>query len=116
MDFGNTSASELVEQISDGEITARRAVELSLDAAEKLNEPLNAFLQIDRKGAIARADSTDSQAQHSAAFRSRSKTTSALKDCRRPAVRASSETTNHLTTRRSFERLLERRRDRCWQN
>ena len=60
MNFGNTSAGELVKQIDAGEITARRAVELSLDAAEKLNEPLNAFLQINRKGALAQADSTDS--------------------------------------------------------
>ena len=58
MNFGNTSASDLVKKIADGELTARRVVELSLDAAEKLNQPLNAFLQINRQGAIARADST----------------------------------------------------------
>jgi aspartyl-tRNA(Asn)/glutamyl-tRNA(Gln) amidotransferase subunit A len=57
MDFGKTSASDLAKLISDGEITARRAVESSLDAAEKLNEPLNAFLEINRSGALKRAES-----------------------------------------------------------
>jgi aspartyl-tRNA(Asn)/glutamyl-tRNA(Gln) amidotransferase subunit A len=59
MDFGNTSAVELVRLIHSGEISARRAVELSLDAAEKLNEPLNAFLEINRSGALKRSDSID---------------------------------------------------------
>jgi len=36
---------------------ARTVVESALNAAEKLNEPLNAFLQIDRKGALQRAES-----------------------------------------------------------
>ncbi len=62
MDFGNTSATDLVRLISDGEITARRAVELSLDVAEKLNESLNAFLEIDRSGALERAESLSQQA------------------------------------------------------
>lgn len=57
MDFKNTSASDLVRQIAGGEITARRAVEFSVDAAERLNDELNAFLQIDRTGAFARAES-----------------------------------------------------------
>ena len=34
----------------------RKQVEFSLSAAEKLNETLNAFLEIDRDGALARAD------------------------------------------------------------
>jgi aspartyl-tRNA(Asn)/glutamyl-tRNA(Gln) amidotransferase subunit A len=34
----------------------RKQVEFSLNAAEKLNETLNAFLEIDRDGALARAD------------------------------------------------------------
>ncbi len=59
MDFGKTSASELRKLISAGEITAREAVESSLAAAEKLNEPLNAFLEIDRSGALQRAETID---------------------------------------------------------
>lgn len=56
MDLGKTSATELARLISSGEISARRAVELSLDAAERLNEPLNAFLEIDRNDAPKRAE------------------------------------------------------------
>jgi aspartyl-tRNA(Asn)/glutamyl-tRNA(Gln) amidotransferase subunit A len=36
---------------------ASAVVESAVNAAEKLNEPLNAFLQIDRKGALQRAES-----------------------------------------------------------
>lgn len=41
--------------MSSGEATARAIVESSLNAAEKLNDSLNAFLQIDRDGALQRA-------------------------------------------------------------
>jgi len=34
---------------------SRQSVEFSITAAEKLNETLNAFLQIDREGAVQRA-------------------------------------------------------------
>lgn len=43
-------------RISAGEATVRQSVERSLDAAERLNETLNAFLEIDRKGATERAE------------------------------------------------------------
>lgn len=43
-----------------GETTARMVVEAALDAAEKLNDKLNAFLEIDRKGAPLRASQIDS--------------------------------------------------------
>ena len=39
--------------------TARKKTVFSLNAAEKLNETLNAFLEIDRDGALARADELD---------------------------------------------------------
>jgi hypothetical protein len=35
---------------------SRQTVEFSINAAEKLNETLNAFLQIDREGALRRAE------------------------------------------------------------
>jgi aspartyl-tRNA(Asn)/glutamyl-tRNA(Gln) amidotransferase subunit A len=57
MDFGKTSAGDLAELIKSGEVTSRRVVEASLDAAEELNEPLNAFLEIGRKVALERAES-----------------------------------------------------------
>src|SRR5215217_6370490 len=38
---------------------SRQTVEFSVTAAEKLNETLNAFLQIDREGALCRAEELD---------------------------------------------------------
>src|SRR6267378_1248483 len=46
----------LRNRISSGETTARTVVESSVNAAEKLNESLNAFLEIDRAGALTRAE------------------------------------------------------------
>lgn len=48
----------LTKRIQSGETTSRAVVESSVNAAEKLNESLNAFLQIDRAGALKRADET----------------------------------------------------------
>ncbi|MBC8032103.1 MAG: Asp-tRNA(Asn)/Glu-tRNA(Gln) amidotransferase subunit GatA [Pyrinomonadaceae bacterium] len=55
----NDDIEALKNRISSGETTARAVVESSVDAAEKLNEPLNAFLQIDRNGAMTRAEEID---------------------------------------------------------
>lgn len=49
----------LRDRISSGETTARTVVESSVNAAETLNENLNAFLQVDRSGALSRADEID---------------------------------------------------------
>ena len=46
-------------RIGRGQTTARSVVESALDAAEKLNNTLNAFLQIDRAGALRRATEID---------------------------------------------------------
>jgi aspartyl-tRNA(Asn)/glutamyl-tRNA(Gln) amidotransferase subunit A len=48
-------------RISSGESTARLVVESAVNSAEKLNETLNAFLQIDRTGALKRADENPPQ-------------------------------------------------------
>ena len=61
MDFGKISVTDLAGLISSGETTPRRVVESSLDAAQKLNESLNAFLEIDRSGALKRAESITDQ-------------------------------------------------------
>jgi len=47
----------LKNRIANGETTARALVESAVNAAEKLNGTLNAFLQIDRDGALKRSDS-----------------------------------------------------------
>jgi aspartyl-tRNA(Asn)/glutamyl-tRNA(Gln) amidotransferase subunit A len=56
-----SSISELRDSIAHGETTARAAVESALAAAEKLNGTLNAFLEIDREGALERADGIDAK-------------------------------------------------------
>jgi len=47
-----------IEGIDEATAAARSAVAASLDAAEKLNPSLNAFLEIDRAGALQRAKSS----------------------------------------------------------
>ena len=51
----------LRDDIASGKTTARSAASSALDAAEKLNDVLNAFLQIDRPGALKRADEVDAK-------------------------------------------------------
>src|ERR1043166_7062017 len=53
------SIGDLRTSIVRGESTARAAVSSAVDSAEKLNETLNAFLQIDRPGALQRAADID---------------------------------------------------------
>src|SRR5260370_12486155 len=55
----NESLINLRDRFVRGEITARAATQASLDAADKLNDTLNAFLEIDREGALKRADTID---------------------------------------------------------
>src|ERR1041385_3238219 len=49
------STKELTERIVRN-VSARATVESAVDAAEELNDSLNAFLEIDRNGALSRAD------------------------------------------------------------
>jgi len=53
------SIANLTSSIARGEQTACATVESSINAAESLNKSLNAFLQIDRQGALQRADEID---------------------------------------------------------
>jgi len=57
MSEGQRDIESLMRSIAEGGTHARAVVESAVNAAEKLNEPLNAFLQIDRDGALKRADS-----------------------------------------------------------
>src|SRR5207248_9390067 len=52
----------IASELSGGAATARAVAARSLAAAEKLNDTLNAFLQIDRVGAIRRAEELDKEA------------------------------------------------------
>jgi aspartyl-tRNA(Asn)/glutamyl-tRNA(Gln) amidotransferase subunit A len=58
----SNNIDSLRARISSGEATARTTVERAVDAAERLNETLNAFLQIDREGALRRAAELDATA------------------------------------------------------
>jgi aspartyl-tRNA(Asn)/glutamyl-tRNA(Gln) amidotransferase subunit A len=62
----SNNIESLRESISSGERTARVVVEAAVGAAERLNETLNAFLQIDREGALKRAAEIDEAAAASA--------------------------------------------------
>src|SRR6266480_6000572 len=53
------SIANLKDSIVRGETTAHATVESSINAAESLNESLNAFLQVDREAALQRADEVD---------------------------------------------------------
>jgi aspartyl-tRNA(Asn)/glutamyl-tRNA(Gln) amidotransferase subunit A len=59
MNFLDNDIESLRTTISQGEMKVRTVVEASVDAAENLNDTLNAFLQIDRAGALRRADEVD---------------------------------------------------------
>jgi aspartyl-tRNA(Asn)/glutamyl-tRNA(Gln) amidotransferase subunit A len=56
------SIANLHNSILRGEATTRAVVETSLNSAEKLNDDLNAFLQIDHQGAVKRATEIDQSA------------------------------------------------------
>ncbi|HMJ25400.1 MAG TPA: amidase family protein, partial [Pyrinomonadaceae bacterium] len=51
--------SSLREAIVSGDKNARAVTASAVDAAEKLNSTLNAFLEIDREGALNRAGAID---------------------------------------------------------
>jgi aspartyl-tRNA(Asn)/glutamyl-tRNA(Gln) amidotransferase subunit A len=52
----------IASELTSGETNARAVAVRSLAAAEKLNDTLNAFLQIDRAGATRRAEGLDKEA------------------------------------------------------
>jgi aspartyl-tRNA(Asn)/glutamyl-tRNA(Gln) amidotransferase subunit A len=55
------SIANLNMDLARGERTSRATVETALNSSEKLNGTLNAFLEIDRVGALTRADALDSE-------------------------------------------------------
>jgi aspartyl-tRNA(Asn)/glutamyl-tRNA(Gln) amidotransferase subunit A len=58
--------SEITSRIGRGEVSARATVESAVAAAEDLNDTLNAFLEIDREGALKRAETIDERARANA--------------------------------------------------
>ena len=59
MNNSTQGIESILSAISSGNTTARAITEASVDAAESLNDQLNAFLQIDRAGALRRASEID---------------------------------------------------------
>ncbi len=55
----NYTIEDLRARLAAGAATARAVAESAVNSAETLNEELGAFLQIDRAGALARADELD---------------------------------------------------------
>ncbi|HYX29482.1 MAG TPA: Asp-tRNA(Asn)/Glu-tRNA(Gln) amidotransferase subunit GatA [Pyrinomonadaceae bacterium] len=54
-----TSINDLANNVAAGSLAARSSIVTALDAAEKLNDLLNAFLEIDHDGALRRAEAID---------------------------------------------------------
>src|SRR5437588_895812 len=61
MSSEETRIQRLRDRIAQGETTARAQTQSSLDAADKQNEKHNALLEIDRVGALKRADAIDAK-------------------------------------------------------
>ncbi len=61
--------SEITSQLEQGQTTISATVEHSVRAAEEFNDTLNAFLEIDRKGALERAQALDKRAPSQNALR-----------------------------------------------
>ncbi|MDQ3687752.1 MAG: amidase family protein, partial [Acidobacteriota bacterium] len=74
------SIEQLSSRLSRGETTAGAVAAAALDAAEELNETLNAFLQIDRAGATARAEELSSKSDDNASHGALAGIPIALKD------------------------------------
>jgi len=59
MKLEEISAAQLGRQIAAGELTSRQVAEYFLDRVERLNEPLNAVIHLDRECVLADADGVD---------------------------------------------------------
>jgi aspartyl-tRNA(Asn)/glutamyl-tRNA(Gln) amidotransferase subunit A len=59
--LGRLFGHEMAARLRTGELTSREIVADALDATERQNHALNAWLTIDREGAIAAADAADSE-------------------------------------------------------
>jgi aspartyl-tRNA(Asn)/glutamyl-tRNA(Gln) amidotransferase subunit A len=60
-DLTRLTAREMAERLRAGDMTARELAEAHLDAAEAGNHGLNAWLTIDRDGALRQADAADAR-------------------------------------------------------
>src|SRR5438309_8417599 len=72
--------AEITEALVRGETSARAQVQAAIEAAGKLNDELNAFLEIDRDGALKRSAAIDATIKTSAASQSLAGVPIAIKD------------------------------------
>jgi aspartyl-tRNA(Asn)/glutamyl-tRNA(Gln) amidotransferase subunit A len=63
MNFADTTIADRRDRVARGETTVHTGVKSALDAAGRLNDELNAFLEIDREGALGRASELDALSQ-----------------------------------------------------
>ncbi len=80
MTFFTQDIEETRASLAKRDLSVRALIESTLDAAENLNAGLNAFLQLDRKGALQRADEIDALAQSTGAQKSLAGIPIAVKD------------------------------------
>src|SRR5262249_39234739 len=66
-DLTRLTAHEMADRLRAGETSSRALTEAHLDAAEAGNHALNAWLAIDREGALAQADAADARLRAHAA-------------------------------------------------
>src|SRR6185295_14781982 len=62
----SNAITDLAERIARGDTSARATAESAINAAEQLNDSLNAFLEIDRGGALQRAEEVDAKTKSAA--------------------------------------------------
>jgi aspartyl-tRNA(Asn)/glutamyl-tRNA(Gln) amidotransferase subunit A len=60
-DLTRLLAHEMADRLRSGEVSSRQLVEAHLDLAERQNPRLNAWLALDRDGAVAQADAADAR-------------------------------------------------------
>jgi Asp-tRNA(Asn)/Glu-tRNA(Gln) amidotransferase A subunit family amidase len=63
MDLTQLGASDIARLVRKGKVSAREVVTAFLDRIDQLNASLNAYVEVDREGALAQADTIDLQAR-----------------------------------------------------
>ena len=104
----NKTIATLRDEIRSGSLSARAAVESAVSSAERLNDELNAFLEIDRAGALKRADAIDEKIKAGDDARARGNPSRH----QRQHLRARPANVLRLAHPRTVQAALQRHRDR----
>lgn len=104
VDIIKLTAAETAEKIASGELTAVEVTEAHLARIDATDEKVNAFLHVDREGALAQARAVDAKRAAGeklgplAGVPSPSRTSSPPSAFRRPSARRSSKAGSRPTT------------------